>query len=399
MPRDRPGRPPRPPAPRPPPASPGSWRRSRQPRDRPARPSSSISKGSIPSTVAIRLASPRAAGEEPATAQPAPASSTDAGGGAKVWSGCSPKVSPRLARRAPARPAAWRRSRDPRGRRSATVAAAAAISASGTQSSSARTPAAPRRGRPVPSTASPAARSAPASAVPMRPAPTTPSGASGGVFGRACIGLPVHSMRRERPTASRIPSTTSHVAPRLCAMQSAPPPSAARSWSRSTGRSRAARAARWPQAHERGVRGRQRRRRAHVRRRGTRAEEDLQGLPFVGRAGKLLDELLARVGLTRDDMFITNVLKCRPPGNRDPAARRDRGLPPLPGPADRADPAAGDLHARQLRHQAAHPLPAAGSPRCAGARRCTSSAGGRCGSTRSTTRPRRCARPRLEELR
>jgi uracil-DNA glycosylase len=46
--------------------------------------------------------------------------------------------------------------------------------------------------------------------------------------------------------------------------------------------------------------------------------EDLQGLPFVGRAGKLLDELLEGVGLRRSDVFITNVLLCRPPGNRDP---------------------------------------------------------------------------------
>ena len=46
--------------------------------------------------------------------------------------------------------------------------------------------------------------------------------------------------------------------------------------------------------------------------------EDQQGLPFVGRAGKLLDELLEGVGLRRDDVFITNVLLCRPPGNRDP---------------------------------------------------------------------------------
>jgi uracil-DNA glycosylase family 4 len=48
------------------------------------------------------------------------------------------------------------------------------------------------------------------------------------------------------------------------------------------------------------------------------AEEDRQGLPFVGRAGKLLDQLLEEVGLARDDVFITNVLKHRPPGNRDP---------------------------------------------------------------------------------
>jgi uracil-DNA glycosylase len=48
------------------------------------------------------------------------------------------------------------------------------------------------------------------------------------------------------------------------------------------------------------------------------AEEDRQGLPFVGRAGALLTELLAEVGLTREDVWICNVLKCRPPGNRDP---------------------------------------------------------------------------------
>jgi uracil-DNA glycosylase family 4 len=46
--------------------------------------------------------------------------------------------------------------------------------------------------------------------------------------------------------------------------------------------------------------------------------EDEQGLPFVGRAGQLLNELLQEVGLARRDVFITNVLKCRPPGNRDP---------------------------------------------------------------------------------
>jgi uracil-DNA glycosylase len=50
------------------------------------------------------------------------------------------------------------------------------------------------------------------------------------------------------------------------------------------------------------------------------ASEDKQGRPFVGRSGKLLDELLAEAGLVRDDVFITNVVKARPPGNRDPKA-------------------------------------------------------------------------------
>lgn len=50
------------------------------------------------------------------------------------------------------------------------------------------------------------------------------------------------------------------------------------------------------------------------------AEEDKQGLPFVGRAGGLLNELLEGIGLSRERVFIANVLKCRPPGNRDPEA-------------------------------------------------------------------------------
>jgi uracil-DNA glycosylase len=48
------------------------------------------------------------------------------------------------------------------------------------------------------------------------------------------------------------------------------------------------------------------------------AEEDRQGLPFVGRAGQLLNQLLEEIGLAREDVFIANVLKSRPPGNRDP---------------------------------------------------------------------------------
>ena len=48
------------------------------------------------------------------------------------------------------------------------------------------------------------------------------------------------------------------------------------------------------------------------------AEEDRQGLPFVGRAGQLLTKMLEAVGFKREDVYITNVLKCRPPGNRDP---------------------------------------------------------------------------------
>ena len=46
--------------------------------------------------------------------------------------------------------------------------------------------------------------------------------------------------------------------------------------------------------------------------------EDLQGLPFVGAAGRFLNEMLAMIGLTRDDIYITNIVKYRPPNNRDP---------------------------------------------------------------------------------
>ncbi|MFQ6135423.1 MAG: uracil-DNA glycosylase [Nitrososphaerales archaeon] len=51
---------------------------------------------------------------------------------------------------------------------------------------------------------------------------------------------------------------------------------------------------------------------------GPGAEEDVQGRPFVGAAGKYLDILLALIGLKREEVFITNIVKCRPPGNRAP---------------------------------------------------------------------------------
>ncbi|MBD3178095.1 MAG: uracil-DNA glycosylase [Candidatus Latescibacteria bacterium] len=47
-------------------------------------------------------------------------------------------------------------------------------------------------------------------------------------------------------------------------------------------------------------------------------EEDLSGIPFVGRAGKLLDKILEAIDFTRDQIYIANILKCRPPNNRDP---------------------------------------------------------------------------------
>ena len=70
--------------------------------------------------------------------------------------------------------------------------------------------------------------------------------------------------------------------------------------------------------YERRVRLGQRGCRADVRGGGAGANEDQQGLPFVGQAGKLLEKLLGEIGMERGDVFIANTLKCRPPGNRDP---------------------------------------------------------------------------------
>ena len=47
-------------------------------------------------------------------------------------------------------------------------------------------------------------------------------------------------------------------------------------------------------------------------------DEDVQGIPFVGRAGQLLTKIIEAIGLTRDDVYIANVIKCRPPQNRNP---------------------------------------------------------------------------------
>ncbi len=54
------------------------------------------------------------------------------------------------------------------------------------------------------------------------------------------------------------------------------------------------------------------------------SNEDMQGRPFVGRAGMFLDELLGSAGIKRKDVFIANILKCRPPGNRNPQAEEIR---------------------------------------------------------------------------
>ncbi len=59
------------------------------------------------------------------------------------------------------------------------------------------------------------------------------------------------------------------------------------------------------------------------------ADEDRQGEPFVGRAGQLLNAMLFAIGLCREDIFIANILKCRPPGNRDPHVNEMRCCEPF----------------------------------------------------------------------
>ena len=125
------------------------------------------------------------------------------------------------------------------------------------------------------------------------------------------------------------------------------------------------------------------------------ANEDKQGLPFVGQAGRLLDTLLEEIGLARSDVFIANTLMCRPPGNRDP----------LPGEIDacqdwlfrkleliepRVVCTLGNFSTKLLRGGPGDRA----SRVCTAARRSAGSVRGRCGCTRSTTRPRRSTRPR-----
>jgi len=72
---------------------------------------------------------------------------------------------------------------------------------------------------------------------------------------------------------------------------------------------------------------------------GPGQEEDRQGVPFVGRAGQLLTRLVEGIGLTRDDVYIANVVKCRPPGNRDPLpVEIETCRPFLEGQLDFIDP-------------------------------------------------------------
>ena len=84
---------------------------------------------------------------------------------------------------------------------------------------------------------------------------------------------------------------------------------------------------------------------------GPGAEEDKQGIPFVGRAGQLLTRLIDDIGMTRDDVYIANVVKCRPPGNRDPQPIEiETCRPYLEAQLELLAPR--DRHARKLRDEA-----------------------------------------------
>ena len=65
----------------------------------------------------------------------------------------------------------------------------------------------------------------------------------------------------------------------------------------------------------------------HGHQHGEPCDEDRQGEPFVGRAGQLLNAMLRAIGLARGDVYIANILKCRPPGNRDPSAEETGKVP------------------------------------------------------------------------
>ena len=129
-------------------------------------------------------------------------------------------------------------------------------------------------------------------------------------------------------------------------------PSAQRRSARSLSRPPGASAARSRRTHAGRLRRGQSRRRARARGRGTRFHEDRDGLPFAGRARDLLERLLGGIGLRLDDVYLATVLKCRPPGNRDPLPEETAACEPLPLPPARARPAARRRDPRQLRDRA-----------------------------------------------
>ena len=89
------------------------------------------------------------------------------------------------------------------------------------------------------------------------------------------------------------------------------------------------------------------------------ADEDIQGVPFVGRAGQLLTKMIEAMGFTRDEVYIANVLKCRPPGNRNPEPDEIEKCEPFLFRQIASIAAEGDHRARRVR--GAHAAEDAGS--------------------------------------
>ena len=107
-------------------------------------------------------------------------------------------------------------------------------------------------------------------------------------------------------------------------------------------------------------------RRAGLRGRGPRAQkEDLQGVPFVGPAGQLLTKMIEAMGFSRDDVYICNVVKCRPPGNRNPEPDEIAACEPFLQRAAAGDPAQGDRRAGEVRGADAAARQTRRSPGCA----------------------------------
>ena len=245
---------------------------------------------------------------------------------ATVISGCSPNASWPASASSVVAPEQW-----PTGTRGVSAAAAAAIWSSGTQSSTASTPSGSAPRPSGPSIARPVARSADASAVPSRPAPTIAqlrqrAGCSGAA-GRGEGGDPVQF-------SHEIPAGLDRGYPPQTPASPRRRPAAAASYLERVATAETRREelkAVWQQAQACTKCPQLAATRNTVVFGAGNADADLmfvgeapganedkQGLPFVGQAGRLLDKLLDEIGLARADVFIANTLMCRPPGNRDP---------------------------------------------------------------------------------
>ena len=219
------------------------------------------------------------------------------------------------------------------------------------------------------------------------------------LLGRLTAGAPAARaagpLRRIAPGRARSGPRTSRIAESRKKTVSAATPRAPRAaWSRSTGRSELHPLPPARDPHQGRLRRRQRRCRPDVRRRGPGRRRGPPGAAVRGPRRAAAEPAAGRDRARREDVFIANVLKSRPPGNRDPQPEEIAGLRALPLGAGAADRAEGGLHAGQFRDQAADRQPDRDHARARRRRRSTSSAAGPSSCCRSSIRPRRCARRR-----